>query len=154
MDYDIDARELVEQPTAVCTTTLAVTEIGSWLGPTYASVAERLAAEGAGPVGPPFARYHLLGAGRFQIEAGFPALRPIADGAEVTAATLPGGPVAHTVHVGPYDAMEPAYEALEAWIRDHGYEANGDPWEVYLSDPIAEPDPATWRTEVYAPYRT
>ena len=113
MDYEIDARELAEQPTAVSSTTLAVRDIGPWLGSAYAAVASRLASEGAGPAGPPFARYRVLGGGRFDVEAGFPALKPIAPEGDVKASTLPAGPVAHTVHVGPYDAMEPAYDALE-----------------------------------------
>jgi effector-binding domain-containing protein len=153
MDYEIDARELAEQPTAVSTTTLTVNEIGPWLGTVYSAVAEVLARAHAGPAGPPFARYRMLGDARFDVEAGFPALQTIVAEGDVTPSTLPSGPAAHTVHVGPYDAMEPAYAALDAWIREHGFEPNGAPREVYLSDPSTEPDPATWRTEVYAPYR-
>ena len=47
--------------------------------------------------------------------------------------------------------MGPAYEALDVWMPDHGVEPNTDMWEVYFSDPVAEPDPSTWRTEIYAP---
>ncbi|HYO20461.1 MAG TPA: hypothetical protein VES02_17550, partial [Dermatophilaceae bacterium] len=50
--------------------------------------------------------------------------------------------------IGPW----PSYGALTAWMRDRGVEPNGDMWEVYLSDPVAEPDPSTWRTEIYTPY--
>lgn len=153
MDHQIDAQELSEQPTAVSTASLSVSEIGPWLGSVYGAVAQRLASEGAGPAGPPFARYRRLGDERFEVEAGFPAFEAIAALDDVGPSTLPGGPAAHTVHVGPYDGMEPAYAALDRWIRDHGFEPNGDPWEVYLSDPTSEPDPATWRTEIFAPYR-
>jgi hypothetical protein len=45
-----------------------------------------------------------------------------------------------------------AYDALQSWIRDNGCEPSGDPWEVYFSDPVSEPDPATRRTYIYAPY--
>ncbi len=154
MEYDVESRELSEQPTAVASTTLAVSEIGPWLSSVYGKVAALLTSQGAGPAGPPFARYRMLGDERFEVEAGFPASRSITGDDVVHASSLPGGPAACTVHVGPYDAMGPAYEALEAWIRDHGYEPDGDPWEVYFSDPVSEPDPSTWRTEIYAPYRT
>ena len=150
--YEIQVRALDEQPVAVCAATLAVAAIGPWLSQVYGTVAGVLGAQGAGPAGPPFARYHPLGDDRFRVEAGFPVSAPIEAAGEVTAATLPGGPAAFTVHIGPYEDMKPAYDALDAWIRDHGGEPRGDPWEVYFSDPVAEPDPSTWRTEIYAPY--
>jgi effector-binding domain-containing protein len=66
---------------------------------------------------------------------------------------LPAGPVAVTVHIGPYDAMEPAYAALASWVSGRGGQLAGDPWEVYFSDPEQRPDPSTWRTEIVQPYR-
>jgi effector-binding domain-containing protein len=116
-------------------------------------VAAVLGAQGAGPAGPPFARFHRLDGQRFEIEAGFPALRPIDPTDAVQVSTLPGGPAAVTVHIGPYANMEPAYAAIDEWMRSRGFVPDGDAWEVYFSDPVSQPDPATWRTEVYAPYR-
>lgn len=78
---------------------------------------------------------------------------PIKAVGEVRPSSLPGGTVATTMHVGSYDQMEPAYEALAQWVKEHGQELAGDPWEVYFSDPSVEPDPATWRTEIVQPYR-
>jgi effector-binding domain-containing protein len=151
--YDIHAEVRNEQVTAVARTTLTVAEIGPWLGKTYGAIAGLLADRQAGPVGPPFARYHLLDGGRFEVEAGFPAARPIEGDGDMQPSRLPGGPVAVTIHVGPYDQMEPVYQALASWVIEHGGELAGDAWEVYFSDPAAEPDPATWRTEVVQPYR-
>ena len=54
-------------------------------------------------------------------------------------------------HVGPYDTMADTYTQLLAWAADNGLELATGMWEVYLSDPSAEPDPATWRTEVFWP---
>ena len=42
--------------------------------------------------------------------------------------------------------MVPGYQAVLSWITAHEGEVVGDAWEVYLSDPTAQPDPATWRT--------
>ncbi len=151
--YDIHTEARNAQVTAVARATLTVAEIGPWLGKAYGAIATLLAARQAGPAGPPFARYHELGEGRFEVEAGFPATRPIEGNGVAQPSELPGGQVAVTVHTGPYDQMEPAYQALASWVGQHGGELAGDPWEVYFSDPSTEPDPATWRTQVVQPYR-
>jgi effector-binding domain-containing protein len=95
----------------------------------------------------------MLGDGRFEVEAGFPASRPVEGSGDVQPSELPGGQVAVTVHTGPYGQMEPGYQALASWVTDHGGEAIGGAWEVYFSDPSTQPDPATWRTEIIQPYR-
>lgn len=152
--YEIETRTLVERPTAVAHTTLTVAEIGPWLGKSYSQVAAALAAQGTYPAGPPFARYRKLGEGGFEVEAGFPVASPVKAMGEVRPSSLPGGAAAVTVYVGPYNEMEPAYEALADWIKSRGDELAGDAWEIYFSDPSAEPDPALWRTEIVQPYQS
>jgi effector-binding domain-containing protein len=151
--YDVHAEARNTQVTAVARATLTVAEIGPWLGKAYGAVAALLADRQAGPAGPPFARYHKLGKGRFEVEAGFPASSQIERDGDVQPSELPGGQAAVTVHVGPYDQMEPAYQALASWVNEHKGEPAGDAWEVYFSDPSSEPDPGTWRTEIVQPYR-
>jgi effector-binding domain-containing protein len=150
--YEIQAGTRQEQPTAVRTATLAVAGIGPWLAETFGAVATVITAHGAYPAGPPFARYHRLAADGFTVEAGFPVSAAIDADGDVRPSQLPGGPVAATVHTGPYDQMAPAYEAIAGWVSSHRGEPAGDPWEIYFSDPAAEPDPATWRTEIVQPY--
>lgn len=151
--YDVHGETRTGQPTAVVSTTLPVPEIGPWLARTYGTIGAVLDRQGIRPVGPPFGRFHQVSDDRFEVEAGFPVAVAVEDDGEVRASSLPGGPVATTMHVGPYEAMEPAYEALESWVREHDGDLAGDPWEVWLSDPSREPDPMTWRTEVVQPYR-
>ena len=141
------------QVTAVARAVLPVAEIDPWLDKTFAAIAGLLAAQRAGPAGPPFARFHSLGGGRFEVEAGFPARGLIEGGGEAQPSGLPGGPVAVTMHIGPYDQLESAYQALEWWVSENGGELAGDAWEVYFTDPSTEPDAAAWRTEVVQPYR-
>ena len=151
--YEIETRTLDEQDTAVESATLRVDEIAPWLGKAFQETAEYLARKGAGPVGMPFARYHQLRDDRFEVEAGFPASTPVGGEGDVEPSDLPGGPAAVVVYFGPYEGTEPAYEALLTWVSEHGGEPEGDPWEVYFTDPNENPDPATWRTEMVQPYR-
>ena len=152
--YDISEIELVETPTAVVRGTLTVAQMGPWLSQAYGAIAAYLTEQGAGPAGMPFARYHHLGGDRFEVEAGFPVTHEVVGAGQVVASRLPGGPAAHTWHVGPYEEVEAAYEAVIRWVSEHRGTPAGDPWEIYHSDPVAEPDPASWRTEVVQPYRS
>ena len=89
----------------------------------------------------------------FEVEAGFPVTPAIPGEGELEASMLPGGEAAATTHIGPYDAMRPTYEAITEWLGEHDAVPAGAPWEVYLSDPDDQPDPATWRTDIIQPYR-
>lgn len=152
-EHEINGETLDEQPTAVMTAELDVSDIPQWLGTAYAAAAAACEAQGRQFTGPPFARYHRLGPERFVVEAGFPIAAAISDAGDVRGSALPGGEAAIAVHVGPYETMEPTYDAVISWVRDRGGEPVGDAWEVYLSDPQQQPDPATWRTRVVQPYR-
>lgn len=151
--YQIDQRELVESPTAVVRARLSVTEIGPFVGSAIASVASELARQSVSPAGPPYARYHRLDGGMFDVEVGFRAAAAALPRGDDSVSSLPGGLAAVLAYVGPYDEMEAAYGALAEWVSSRGGEANGDPWEVYLSDPAQEPDPRRWRTEIVMPFR-
>ncbi|MBK7623518.1 MAG: GyrI-like domain-containing protein [Kineosporiaceae bacterium] len=141
------------QPVAVMEATLTVAAIGPWLAEAFGAVATAVAAQGIALAGPPFARYRHDGDGTFTVEAGFPVGTAIADAGPVRPGELPGGSTAVMIHIGPYEAMEPAYAAVHAWIDDHGGTPSGPPWEVYLSDPAEQPDPTTWQTRIVQPYR-
>lgn len=151
--YSIETRTLAELDTAVEYATLSPAETGPWLQKAFGEVATYLERKGAGPDGMPFARYHRTTDGRFEVEAGFPASTPTSGEGDVEPSDLPAGPAAVVVHIGPYEAMESAYTALDDWIQAHGYERRGDAWEVYFTDPNVDRDPSTWRTEVVQPYR-
>lgn len=150
--YEVEARTLEARSTAVADAVLLVPEIGAWLGTAYTAVEAAIADQGIEVTGPPFARYHRLDEDRFAIEAGVPVAVPIEPAGAVHGSTLPGGPAASTVHTGPFEEMEPGYDAVVAWIEAWGGHLTGDPWEVYLSDPAEEPDPDAWRTEIVQPY--
>ena len=61
-------------------------------------------------------------------------------------ASTPGGTVATTVYMGPYDRMKPAHEAIHQWALENGRQLAGASWEVYghWSD-----DPAKLRTDIF-----
>jgi effector-binding domain-containing protein len=139
------------QAVASIRTTARSDQLGEILGQLFGEVSGYLGALGVQPSGPPFARYHSWGEDEFDMEAGFPVPAPVAGTARVQASELPGGPLVSTWHVGPYDTIEGAYEALEAWAEAHERELAEGPWEVYWTDPNEVPNPAEWKTKVVWP---
>jgi effector-binding domain-containing protein len=45
------------------------------------------------------------------------------------------GKALKTVHVGSPFKLKATYDGLIAYIKDNGYEINGNSWEVYIDDP-------------------
>ena len=103
--------------------------------------------------GPPFARYYSVDPSVVDVEVIIPLSKSVGGSGRMHAVLLAGGDAVQVLHVGPYDAMVPAYEAIARWLRDNHRAAKEPPREVYLTDPASEPDPANWRTLVVQPYR-
>ena len=66
---------------------------------------------------------------------------PAAGVGDIEAITLPGGPAAVAVHMGPYDTLQETYAAIERWMEQQGVRAGGSPWESYITDPAEHPGP-------------
>lgn len=139
------------QPTAVVRATIPVAEIPAFLGRAYEQVMQALRAQGGAPVGPPFAYYLGMPTATVDMEAGFPVAIPYSESGDVVPSELPGGNIASTMHVGPYERMVDTYNALMHWIDERGLVAGQSMWEIYLSDPQQEPDSSKWRTQIFWP---
>jgi effector-binding domain-containing protein len=149
--------------TAVAETQIAAPSIPEWLANVYPMIAREARQAGARLTGPPFARFHQMDDGLVKVEAGFPVDRIIPTRNGVHSSLLPEADAITTTHVGPYTRMEPAYAAVGGWLAEHQCEADGDPWEIYIAEPEAEPDtgaepddrpePRWWLTELVQPCR-
>ena len=64
--------------------------------------------------------------------------------------TLPAGPVATTLHAGPYDELALGYAALLSAVHERGHEARPPVVETYLTDP-ARVAPAELLTRLAVP---
>lgn len=152
--YEIVPRTLREQPTLVVRGRVCAEHIGTWLADAYRSIGDHAAKTGARFTGPPFASFKPLDTEllEFEIEAGFPVVAATPGGGDVVSSTLPGGTAATTLHVGPYELLGRAHEAVDCWVAEHGVARDTPCWEVYYSDPMSEPDATQWRTEIVQPY--
>ena len=50
---------------------------------------------------------------------------------EVAFTETPAGQVASTLHIGPYDTLSDAHDAIDAWRAAHGRALAGASWEIY-----------------------
>jgi effector-binding domain-containing protein/uncharacterized protein YndB with AHSA1/START domain len=62
------------------------------------------------------------------------------------------GSALKAIHVGPYATLPETYQKLEDFAAEKGLDANGRPWEQYISDPRSTPAEEL-RTEVFIPVR-
>ena len=141
----------VPHHTAVVRDAIPMDALTEFFGRAFTTVYPAVMGQGVQITGPPFAFYPATPGAVVQVEAGVPVDRAVDAVGEVVPGKLPGGRAIHTMHVGPYDTLADTYGELLAWAADEGLTLAEGMWEVYLSDPDAEPDPATWRTDVFWP---
>jgi len=151
--YEVESKVLSETPTVVLKGKVAVAEFPDFLGRAYEASAAYALKAGVPMVGPPFGRYRAISDEEFDVEAGFPVAFAVEGDDHVAAGSLPAGPAAITWHIGPYDRVGEAYEALGKWIDENGGVPDGAGWEIYYSDP-GTTQPAEYRTQVVMPYTT
>lgn len=133
---------------------IPMAEIPSAFDSTYAELMPVLAAEGIQPTGAAIALYHRPPADSATLEIGFPVDKALSapvtteSGAVLEASTLPGGQIARVSHIGSYDALAVAWEEFEDEINSAGKHAALPGWEIYMTEPTAEMDPSTFRTDL------
>lgn len=139
------------QHTAVLRERVPMAEMTAFFARAFHETMAAMRAQRVAPVGPPFGKYYGMPTETVDVEAGFPVSAPITDAGDVTAGTLPGGQVVEAVHIGPYEKLADTYAEAQRWMVERELKPGEVMWECYLSDPEAEPDPATWRTLVMIP---
>ncbi len=126
-------------------------ELGQVMGPLFGELFAHIQQAGQAPAGMPLAIYHSMGGGMVDLECAMPVAGPVPGIGRIQAGQLPEGRAATTTHLGPYDELKRTWDALTAWMQSQQLEPAGPPWEVYVTDPGAEPDPAKWRTDIFFP---
>ena len=140
--------------TAVVRDTVPMAALRDFFDVSFRDLARVLAAQGIVVVGPAFGRYRgPLGApgDTIDIEVGFVTDRAVRPDGSVVPGALPGGRTARLTHAGAFDGLAASWERLRAWIEEQGLAPRTDRWEVYVTQPAPETDPATLRTELNWP---
>jgi len=153
MSYSCEVKEMPAQTVLTVRTRTNVQSLPQFFGMAYGSIMQHLGKLGELPAGPAFAAYYNMDMENLDVAAGFPVAKKLnGDGDKVQAGEMPAGKYAACLHVGPYDTIAPAYNALIAWMQEHEYEATGIAYEVYLNDP-AETPRTELKTQVMFPIK-
>ena len=154
MSYQITVHEVAAQPMVGIREHTSMAALPGLIGQAFGELFACLGQSGTPPAGPPFIIYHSFAdATSLDVEIGVPVARPLADQGRIRAGELPAGKEAHTLHVGPYDGVGAAYEALGAWVEENGQQASAPPRECYLNGPDDVSSPAEYQTVVVWPIR-
>jgi effector-binding domain-containing protein len=146
-----EIRDVARRDAAVIRLSCPPDAISGAMGSAFGRVFESVGRSGGVPAGPVFARYLAFTDELVDFECGVALLAPYAGNGDVTASEVGGCEAAVGMHVGPYDRLHETYAAMQSWIEAQGRRPAAVMWEVYLTDPEAEPDPGKWRTEVFWP---
>jgi len=152
MTYECKIIETEDQPVLTVRTTAAVEKLPQFFGEAYGSIMRYLAEMGEQPVGMPFAAYYNMDMQALDVEAGFPVARDLAGKGNIKAGKIGGGKYAVTLHIGSYDSVGPAYEALADFVKQQGFEVGKIAYEYYLNDPSEDANIQP-QTEIRFPLR-
>ncbi|REJ85263.1 MAG: hypothetical protein DWQ44_01000 [Bacteroidetes bacterium] len=121
------------------------------LGMNYGLVAEAMKVQGLNYGGQPFAIYYSGGEGRFDFDSAIPVDKPGKSSGKVRAGQIMAGKAVVGHHYGDYSSLGNAHQMIDAYVAENNLTVSGVPWEVYVTDPGAEPDTSKWLTMVYYP---
>lgn len=151
MVYQCEATERPAQPVLSIRTATRVQELPNLLQLSYGRLFGYLNELGESPGGMPFAAYHNFDMQNLDVEIGVPTTHALPRRGEIASGEIPGGSYGITLHTGPYEKLNEAYEALGAWIAQQGYAPGGVVYEFYLTGPEVPPEQT--QTQIMMPLK-
>jgi effector-binding domain-containing protein len=148
----LDAPEI---PTVVqAVTDYPMAEMAQAFDSTFSALFPVLGAQGIQPVGPAFSLHTRMPTDTVDMEVGIPVDRPLGGdtttdtGITLRPSSLPAGRIAIMSHVGPYDGLAAAWGGFMQALADQGHQPELPFWEIYVTEPRPDSDPATLRTDL------
>lgn len=149
--------EAPEIPTAVVKLDdVPMYEMSSLMDGTFSHLADALAEVGIHPIGPAVVLHHRMPVDTADLEVGFPVDSPLTETLtlpsdyEVVGSVLPGGRVAAISHMGAYGGLADTWGAFTEDIGRDGEQMTYPFWEMYVSVPSPDVDPAALRTDLFS----
>jgi effector-binding domain-containing protein len=124
------------------------------MGSSFGKLMDYIGKSGAQPAGMPFAIwYQWQDSAKFIYECAIPVASKLKGEGDIRFFNTYRGKAVTAEHWGNYDTSGNSWEAVMKYVEDNKLEANGDPYEVYVTDPATEPNPEKWLTVLYHPVK-
>jgi len=142
----IENREAL--PYVAISAQVTISEIPAVLPPLMPEVLNWLQQKNLRPAGPPFFRYLEMTGKQMQVAVGFPVSEVLMGDDRVQPGSFPAGQYAVVRYQGPYSNLYQAHTLLKSWTKEHHILPQGPHAEFYLTDPVLEPNPEKWQTDI------
>lgn len=131
-----------------------VQDMSQMMGISFGKLMDYMGTKGAQMSGTPFAIwYQWEDTSKFVYDCAVPVSKKINDKGDIRFINTYKGKAASVEHWGDYSTSGNSWEKLMMYVGDNKLEQNGDPWEVYITDPGSEPNPEKWLTVLYCPIK-
>ncbi len=147
MDYNFKIQYKQAFPSLFMRQTCAVAELPQMLQRSYGKIMQYLETLKQYPQDAPYALYHNMDMQALDVQAGFLVSKELPPQGDIQYGELPAGRYATGLFIGPYNQMEPFYDALNHWLEEQKEKPAGPVFEWYFSPPDTPPEKI--RTEVW-----
>jgi effector-binding domain-containing protein len=151
MAYEILTANLPASEALAVRSTVPMAELQDFFNRSFLEMAQLVRSSGAIAVGPPFVRYYSVTPEAADVETVITCDKKVEGRGRVRSIHLDASEAAIVRHVGRYDKMKPAYEAIQQWMNNNGKHPTEAPREVYVTTIAEVPDPSEWVTLVEQP---
>lgn len=104
--------------------------------------------------GHPFTIYHYFNENeKVKLECGLPVSRKLTETENIKYIEIPAGNAVMASHFGHFSTVQKTYAAIEKYVQENNLKINGIPFELYITDPMKEPDQSKWETNIYFPIK-
>ena len=151
MAYEILTANLPASEAVAIRTLIPLQELQDFFNGAFLELSEVIREGGGTAVGPPFVRYYKVTPREVDVEAVMTCDQAVPVSGRVKTLHLDASQAAIVRHVGRYDKMKPAYDAISEWMSNNGKQPIEAPREVYVTTAAEVPDPSEWVTLVEQP---
>jgi effector-binding domain-containing protein len=151
MEYEITVRDLPDQEVVFIRDRIRRDALSAFIGTSYDELVDRLATHGSAPHGETLVIYHESGPAGVDVEVCVPIAPDAGVGAGLARRVVPAATVAQTLHVGSYDGLPDAYDAVASWVSRNEFSEVGPSRERYVVGPGEEVPEADYWTLIETP---
>lgn len=152
--YKVEVKEVVSKPYYYIKDKVAMGDMSSeFFGARFGKIMNFLGDDATKVSEPPFAIFHEWNeeSGKAEVSVAIAATTDKPTNGEIKRGMTYEGRTMMVSYRGPYEGTGDVHDFLHRHIATSDHDFAGVPWEVYVTDPADEPDPANWITEVYYP---